>query len=231
MRAATYRVQLHAGFTFDDVAAITGYLADLGVSHLYCSPYLQAAAGSTHGYDVTDHSRLNAELGGADGHRRMVKQLAQAGLGQVLDIVPNHMALRANPWWWDVLENGPSSRYARYFDIDWDPPQRKLTATVLMPVLADHYGRVLEAGELSVERRGGSFIVRYHEHEAPVSPRTLDGLLGRAAERAGSAELARLAAAHGGAAARDPGRPCSLPSGTRARRSCANGWTSSAGPG
>ncbi len=197
MRAATYRVQLHAGFTFDDAAAITGYLADLGVSHLYCSPYLQAAAGSTHGYDVTDHSRLSAELGGADGHGRMAKHLAQAGLGQILDIVPNHMALRANPWWWDVLENGPSSRYARYFDIDWDPPQRKLTATVLMPVLADHYGRVLEAGELSVERRGGSFVVRYHEHEAPVSPRTLDGLLGRAAERAGSAELARLAAAHG----------------------------------
>ena len=126
----------------------------------------------------------------------MARQLAQAGLGQILDIVPNHMALRANPWWWDVLENGPSSRYARYFDIDWDPPQRKLTATVLMPVLGDHYGRVLEAGELSVERRGGSFIVRYHEHEAPVSPRTLDGLLGLAAQRAGSAELARLAAAH-----------------------------------
>jgi (1->4)-alpha-D-glucan 1-alpha-D-glucosylmutase len=199
MRAATYRVQLHAAFTFDDAAAITGYLADLGVSHLYCSPYLQAAPGSTHGYDVTDHSRLNAELGGDDGHRRMVKHLAEAGLGQILDIVPNHMALagRANAWWWDVLENGPSSRYARYFDIDWDPPQRKLTATVLMPVLGDHYGRVLEAGELSVEREGGSFIVCYHEHDAPLSPRTLDGLLARAAQRSGSAELALLAAEYG----------------------------------
>jgi (1->4)-alpha-D-glucan 1-alpha-D-glucosylmutase len=198
MRTATYRVQLHAGFTFDDAAAIAGYLADLGISHLYCSPYLQAVPGSTHGYDVTDHSRLNSELGGEPGHRRLVKQLDDAGLGQVLDIVPNHMALgKTNAWWWDVLENGPSSRYASYFDIDWDPPQRKLTSHVLMPVLGDHYGRVLEAGELAVERRGGSFVVRYHEHEAPLSPRTVDDLLGRAARRAGSAELASLARAHG----------------------------------
>jgi len=198
-RAATYRVQLHAGFTFDDAAAITGYLAALGVSHLYCSPYLQAAEGSTHGYDVVDHGQLNTELGGADGHRRLGERLASAGLGEVLDIVPNHMALagRVNTWWWDVLENGPSSRYARYFDIDWNPPQRKLVATVLMPVLGDHYGRVLEAGELVVERQAGSFTVRYHEHEAPISPRTLDGLLSKAAARAGSAELASLAAAFG----------------------------------
>ena len=120
LRAATYRVQLHAGFTFDDAAAITGYLAALGVSQLYCSPYLQAAPGSMHGYDVVDHGRLNSELGGAPAHGRLVQSLAGAGLGQVLDIVPNHMALagRANAWWWDVLENGPSSRYASYFDID-----------------------------------------------------------------------------------------------------------------
>src|SRR5215467_12494730 len=103
MRTATYRVQLHPGFTFDDAAAIADYLADLGVSHMYCSPYLQPASGSTHGYDITDHSRLNEELGGHAGHRRLVKHLANAGLRQVLDIVPNHMALgRANAWWWDV---------------------------------------------------------------------------------------------------------------------------------
>src|ERR1700752_1816205 len=197
MRIATYRVQLHAGFTFGDAAAVAPYLADLGVSHLYCSPYLQAAPGSTHGYDVTDHSRLNTELGGAAGHAEMTRQLARAGLGQVLDIVPNHMGLPGNAWWWDVLENGPSSRYATYFDIDWDPPQRKLTATVLMPVLADQYGRVLEAGEISVERRGGAFVVRYYEHVAPVSPRTLDELLSRAARRAGSPQLEALAHAHG----------------------------------
>src|SRR5438874_9013474 len=108
-RIATYRVQLHAGFTFDDAAAITGYLADLGISHLYCSPYLQAAPGSTHGYDVVDHQQLNQELGGAAAHGRMTEALRAAGLSQVLDIVPNHMAIagRANAWWWDVLENGP----------------------------------------------------------------------------------------------------------------------------
>jgi (1->4)-alpha-D-glucan 1-alpha-D-glucosylmutase len=196
-RAATYRVQLHAGFTFDDAAAVTGYLAELGVSHLYCSPVLQAAAGSTHGYDVVDHGRLNGELGGAAGYRRLAAQLTSNNLGEVLDIVPNHMALagRANAWWWDVLENGPSSVYAGHFDIDWDPPQHKLAETVLMPVLGDQYGRVLEAGEIVLERQGGSFTVRYYEHEAPISPRTLGGLLGKAASRAGSEELASLALA------------------------------------
>jgi (1->4)-alpha-D-glucan 1-alpha-D-glucosylmutase len=203
-RAATYRVQLQAGFTFDDAAQIVGYLAELGISQLYCSPFLQAAPGSTHGYDVVDHSHLNAELGGAQGHARLSAALAEAGLGQVADIVPNHMALagRANAWWWDVLENGPSSRYAHYFDIDWDPPQRKLTAHVLMPVLGDHYGRVLEAGELTIHRDGGSLTVRYFEHEAPLSPRSLDDLLARAADRAGddpegAGQLAEIAAALG----------------------------------
>jgi (1->4)-alpha-D-glucan 1-alpha-D-glucosylmutase len=193
---ATYRLQLHAGFTFDDVAAVSGYLADLGVSHVYLSPCLQAARGSTTGYDVVDYSRLSELLGGAAGYDRMTRQLAAAGLGQLLDIVPNHMALagRANAWWWDVLENGPSSRYASYFDIDWDPPERKLTATVLMPVLGDRYGRVLEAGELAVRRDGGSFVVSYHEHEAPLSPRTLDELIARAAASAQSPELKQLAA-------------------------------------
>ena len=196
---ATYRVQLNAGFTFDDAAAAVPYLADLGVSHLYCSPYLQAAAGSTHGYDVVDHRRLNEELGGAGGHRRLMEALASAGMGHVLDIVPNHMAIagRENAWWWDVLEDGPSSRYAAHFDIDWDPPERRLTTKVLVPILGDHYGRVLEAGELTLERDGGSVTVRYHDAEAPVSPRTLDDLLARAAERTASDELASLATAFG----------------------------------
>ncbi|HEY2550894.1 MAG TPA: malto-oligosyltrehalose synthase [Streptosporangiaceae bacterium] len=195
-RAATYRVQLHGGFTFDDAAAVTGYLAELGITHLYCSPVLQAAAGSTHGYDVTSHSALNEELGGADGFGRLRRRLAETGLRLMLDIVPNHMALagRANAWWWDVLENGPSSPFARYFDIDWDPPQRKLAATVLMPVLDDQYGRILEAGELSVQRGDGSFTVFYRDHEVPVSPRTLGELLTKAAAAAGSSELASLAA-------------------------------------
>jgi (1->4)-alpha-D-glucan 1-alpha-D-glucosylmutase len=207
---ATYRVQLHAGFTFDDAAAIVPYLADLGISHLYCSPYLQAVAGSTHGYDVVDHQRLNEELGGREAFDRLTAALRAHGMGQVLDIVPNHMATagRANRWWWDVLENGPASRYAGFFDIDWDPPERKLIAQVLVPVLGDHYGRVLENGELVLLRGGGmpgvggseagSFTVRYHEHELPVSPRSLDDVLARAAARLDDhPELASLANAFG----------------------------------
>ncbi|HEX7275954.1 MAG TPA: alpha-amylase family glycosyl hydrolase, partial [Acidimicrobiales bacterium] len=194
---ATYRLQLHAGFTFDDAVEIVDYLADLGVSHAYLSPILQAAAGSTHGYDVVDHSRVNAELGGEAGHQRLSEALARRGLGQVVDIVPNHMAIgEANAWWWDVLENGESSRWAAAFDIDWDTDGAS-HQKVLLPFLGDHYGRVLEAGELRLDRDGGSFVVRYFDHLVPVSPRTLDELLGRTAERFGSDELASLAVALG----------------------------------
>ncbi len=179
---STYRIQLRPGFGFDQVAALAPYLASLGVSHLYASPSLQAAPGSTHGYDVVDPTRPNSELGGPEAHRRMCEALGAAGLGVVLDIVPNHMAIGGpeNAWWWDVLENGPSSVYASYFDVDWDPPEAKLRNTVLLPILADHYGRVLDAGELSVERQGGSFCVRYGERLVPVAPPTLDALLERA---------------------------------------------------
>jgi (1->4)-alpha-D-glucan 1-alpha-D-glucosylmutase len=189
---ATYRIQLHPGFGFTDAAAITDYLAELGISHLYCSPYLQAAAGSTHGYDVVNPQQVNRELGGPDGHARLCAALEKVGLKQVLDIVPNHMAIggRENPWWWDVLENGPSSRYAGFFDVDWDPPEAKLRNTVLLPVLGDHYGRVLENGELALRREGGQFIVRYHDHVFPVSPRSLDELITDAARRCDSDDLA-----------------------------------------
>ena len=182
-RIATYRVQLRPGFGFSEAAAIAGYLAALGVSHLYSSPSLQAAAGSLHGYDVVDPGRLNAELGGAAGHARLTARLAELGLGQVLDIVPNHMAVggRANAWWWDVLEHGAESRYADYFDIDWDPPQPELAGLVLVPALGDHYGRVLEAGELTVRVQGQEASLHYHEHELPLARRTLDGLTAAAA--------------------------------------------------
>ncbi|HVF14228.1 MAG TPA: alpha-amylase family glycosyl hydrolase, partial [Acidimicrobiales bacterium] len=110
---ATYRLQLHSGFTFDHAAEIVDYLAELGVSHVYLSPILQAAPGSTHGYDVVDHSRINVELGGEAAYDRMSGALSERRMGQVLDIVPNHMAIGiANVWWWDVLENGPASRWA-----------------------------------------------------------------------------------------------------------------------
>ena len=191
---STYRIQLQPAFGFDDVSAIAPYLHRLGVSHLYSSPSLQAAAGSTHGYDVIDHSRVNAELGGEEGHERMCATLGANELGQVLDIVPNHMAIvGGNRWWWDVLENGPSSQYASYFDVDWDPPEAKLRNTVLMPILGDHYGRVLEAGELKLQRDGGGFTVHYYEHVLPVAPRSLDDLLAAAARRCRSMELESLA--------------------------------------
>ena len=192
---ATYRVQLHAGFPFSAAAELVPYLVRLGVTHLYCSPILQAAPGSTHGYDVVDHSRVSDDLGGREGLTALREALDAAGLGLVVDVVPNHMATagRANLWWWDVLENGPASLRARWFDIDWDPPEAKLRQRVLVPVLGDHYGRVLEAGEIRLRREGGSFVVAYHDHELPVSPRTVDELLADAAARSGRSELSGLA--------------------------------------
>lgn len=192
---ATYRIQLHGGFGFPAAAAIADYLAYLGVSHVYCSPYLQAVPGSTHGYDVINHQQVNTELGGVKAHAQFCQTLQRHRLGQILDIVPNHMAMvgRENPWWWDVLENGPSSRYAYYFDVEWDHPEAKLRNTVLLPVLGDHYGRVLEKRELRLERESGRFIIRYHDQVFPVSPRSLDTLLAKAAQQCGSDDLGFIA--------------------------------------
>ncbi len=182
---ATYRVQLQPAFTFDDAAAIAPYLARLGVSHLYCSPYLQAAPGSTHGYDVVDPERINAELGGADGHRRLTAALAAAGLGHILDVVPNHMAAlpRYNPWWWDVLEHGRDGPYASYFDIDWGPPERRMRGVILLPVLGDRYGVVLGSGELRIVEHDGGHALAYHDHLFPLAPGSLDGIDVSRAER------------------------------------------------
>jgi (1->4)-alpha-D-glucan 1-alpha-D-glucosylmutase len=195
---ATYRLQLHPGFGFDAAAAVAGYLADLGVTHAYLSPVLQAAPGSTHGYDVVDHSRPSEALGGAAGHERLVAALRAAGLGQVLDIVPNHMAITGpeNRWWWDVLEHGQSSPWAGHFDVTWDPPEEKLRNTVLMPILGDHYGRVLDRGEVTIERDGARFVVRYFDHVLPVAPRSLAGLLADAAARAADDDLDYVARAY-----------------------------------
>jgi (1->4)-alpha-D-glucan 1-alpha-D-glucosylmutase len=172
---ATYRVQLNSDFTFDDAAAVVPYLARLGISHLYCSPYLQAASGSTHGYDVTDHARVSDELGGAAAHERMCAALEAADMGHVLDVVPNHMAVSdsSNAWWWDVLKHGPQSSYARYFDIDWDPPEAALRRNLLVPILGDHYGRVLEAGELRLAEEERGVVLRYYDHVLPIAPGSL----------------------------------------------------------
>ena len=197
---ATYRVQMRAEFGFDDAAAIADYLHDLGVTHFYASPYLQAGKGSTHGYDVLDHSKPNAELGGPEAHARLCQALGSAELGQILDIVPNHMSIASpqqNKWWWDVLENGQSSRYAGYFDVDWHPVEAKLRDTVLMPILGDHYGREVEAGHVQLSRTGGGFAFHYFDHSMPVAPRSLNDLLNEAAREAGSDELAFLADSFG----------------------------------
>ncbi len=178
---STYRLQLHKGFTFDDAAAIAGYLHDLGISHVYSSPYLQAAPGSMHGYDVVSHQKVNAELGGEQAHRNFSITLGENGLGQILDIVPNHMAIgRENRFWWDVLENGASSRYASFFDIDWHPSERRLRNKVLVPVLGDLFGRVLEAGGIKVVRESPTFLVQAASQGFPASPQSIAILLSRA---------------------------------------------------
>jgi (1->4)-alpha-D-glucan 1-alpha-D-glucosylmutase len=187
---STYRLQLHREFTFDDAAAIVEYLKTLGVTHVYCSPYLQAAPGSMHGYDVVDHRRVNEELGGTQAHERFCKRLEKCGLGQVLDIVPNHMSLGAeNKYWWDVLENGTNSRYASFFDIDWNSSEERLRDKVLVPVLAEQYGRALSAGKVVVKRKGARFTVEAAGQTFPVSPGSLSMILGKAAEYAKSDAL------------------------------------------
>lgn len=176
--ACTYRLQLSRDFPFAAAAACAGYLASLGVTHLYCSPFLQAAPGSTHGYDVVDPTRINDELGGEDGFRSLLAVLEQHGLKLLMDIVPNHMATAGpfNRRWWDILEHGRSSRYAGHFDIDWEPAMSNVKGKVLLGVLADRYGRELEAGSLTLERRGPDVVVRYHDQVFPISSESLEGV-------------------------------------------------------
>jgi (1->4)-alpha-D-glucan 1-alpha-D-glucosylmutase len=179
---ATYRVQLHGEFTFRDVTRLVAYLADLGVSHVYCSPYLRARAGSKHGYDIIDHESFNPEIGTREDFDAFVAELSRHGMSQVMDLVPNHMGVLAadNAWWQDVLENGPASALAEFFDIDWNPPSEHLANRVLLPVLGDHYGIELAAGHLVLgyEAASGAFAVRYFEHRLPIDPREYPRILG-----------------------------------------------------
>lgn len=172
---ATYRLQFNHQFTFNDAARIVPYLARLGISHVYASPILKARPGSMHGYDVVDHSQLNPELGSREDFDRLVRTLHEQGLGLIVDIVPNHLGIMGNDneWWLDVLENGPAARYASHFDIDWRPDRGSMRDRILVPVLGDSYGVVLERGELQIEfdATAGSFSVRYHEHRMPIDPR------------------------------------------------------------
>jgi len=182
---ATYRLQIHGGFGFAAAAELVPYLAQLGVSHCYFSPYLQARPGSTHGYDVIAHDRLNPELGSREGYERLCDTLDAHGMGQILDMVPNHVGVMGaeNRWWQDVLENGPASRYADYFDIDWQPLRQEIRGKVLLPVLGDHYGDVLDSGALVLVFASGAFRVEYYEHHFPVDPGEYPQILGPGLDR------------------------------------------------
>jgi (1->4)-alpha-D-glucan 1-alpha-D-glucosylmutase len=170
---STYRLQLHAGFPLTAARDIVPYLSALGVSTCYTSPYLTAVPGSTHGYDVLDHNEINPELGGIDALDGLRTALTTHGLGHVADFVPNHMGIggRRNARWSDVLENGPSSPASDFFDIEWAPNNEELHAKLLLPILGDQYGRVLERGELVVVFAEGSLTLRYGDNELPINPR------------------------------------------------------------
>ena len=184
--SATYRLQFHKGFTFADASALADYLGELGISHVYASPYFHASPGSTHGYDINDHSALNPEIGSGDDYQRYVEALKRNGLGQIVDFVPNHMGIGpSNPYWMDVLENGRASKYAQFFDIDWFPLKEELADKVLLPILGDQYGRILEKGDLKLNHLDGTFFFTYFETRLPIDPRSYGAILKKALEMAG----------------------------------------------
>ena len=186
--ASTYRLQFNRQFTFAQARDLVPYLHALGITDCYASPYFQARAESLHGYDITDHNKLNTAIGSRDEYDQWIAALHAHGMGQVLDFVPNHMGVGEplNHWWADVLENGLSSAYAPYFDIEWNPLKSDLRGKVLLPVLGDQYGRVLERGELKVRFEAGSCYLNYYDRELPIAPGTyrhiLEIALGQLAE-------------------------------------------------
>jgi len=240
---ATYRVQLHAGFDFDAAAAIVPYLARLGISHLYTSPITMARPGSLHGYDVVDHARVNPELGGEAGLERLHGALRAAGMGLLVDFVPNHMGVGGahNPYWLDVLEWGRESRYSHWMDIDWRPAEETLVGKLLVPFLGAPYGEVLESGQLQVrlDAADGSYSVWYHEHRFPVCPRSYGLILARAtapdlgralalAERAQDAEP-REAVTAGRVLKDELARIAATPAGREGLETAAAAFSASAG--
>jgi (1->4)-alpha-D-glucan 1-alpha-D-glucosylmutase len=181
---ATYRLQLNREFTFVQAKAIVPYLSALGISHCYISPILKARPGSMHGYDIVDHNSLNPEIGSPEDFDAFVSALHEHDMGLILDIVPNHMGVMGsdNAWWMDVLENGEASAYACFFDIDWHPLKDELQSKVLVPVLHDHYGAVLESGELKLgfHPERGEFDISYRNHRFPLNPKVYPRILQRA---------------------------------------------------
>ena len=169
---ATMRLQFHRGFTFADAQSLAPYFAELGISHIYASPILAARPGSMHGYDVIDPTRINPDIGGEREYCRFVEVLRRHELGMIVDIVPNHMAIgNGNAWWMDVLIKGQDSGYAKYFDIDWSPPNAALRGKILLPVLSRPYGETLAAGEITLarDRERGAFVICYCDQVFPVA--------------------------------------------------------------
>ncbi len=176
---STYRLQFNASFTFQDASRILPYLSQLGITDCYASPYLKAAPGSTHGYDVVDPTELNPEIGTEADYQAFIQTLHHYGMGHILDVVPNHMGIAGstNLWWQDVLENGPSSRYATFFDIDWTPVKPELENKVLLPILGDQYGIVLENQEITLNYDDGQFFLLYYDNRLPIDPCTWNTIL------------------------------------------------------
>ena len=176
---ATYRLQLHRAFTFADAMRAVPYLHALGITDCYLSPISKAAPGSEHGYDVIDPVVVNPELGSEKDFDDFVREVQARGMGLVLDVVPNHMGIAGtlNRWWRDVLENGPTSRYATAFDIDWHPIKRELENKVLLPILGDQYGAVLENQEMELVYEDRAFLLRYGDHHLPLAPKTWTRIL------------------------------------------------------
>lgn len=178
---ATYRLQFSKQFTFAEATRHIPYLRRLGISHCYASPYLKACPGSGHGYDIVDHSEINPEIGSYEDFERFIAELQNNGMGLIADIVPNHMAIMgsSNAWWMDVLENGQSSSYASFFDIDWYPVKKTLQNKILLPVLSSHYGNTLEQQELQLtfDAGLGEFSVNYYQHRCPIDPQTYSFIL------------------------------------------------------
>jgi (1->4)-alpha-D-glucan 1-alpha-D-glucosylmutase len=181
---STYRLQFNPSFTFLDAMKLVAYLNDLGITDIYASPCFKARKGSTHGYDITDPNTLNPELGGDKDFNGLATELKKYGMGFILDIVPNHMCIedKDNLWWMDVLENGPCSSYANFFDIDWHPVKPELENKLLIPVLGDQYGSVLENQELNLVFEQGAFFVYYYEYKFPALPETYIDILNHVIE-------------------------------------------------
>ncbi|MBF6569916.1 MAG: malto-oligosyltrehalose synthase [Candidatus Binataceae bacterium] len=177
--SSTYRLQLNSSFTLAQATGILDYLHSLGIGDCYISPIVQSRHDSVHGYDVVDHGVVNPELGGEQAFRSFAAKAHALGIGILVDTVPNHMCIAdsSNRWWFDVLENGPGSPYAAYFDIDWNPPKPELTNRVLLPVLGDQYGRVLENQEITVFYEEGEFRARYYQLNLPLAPQTWIAIL------------------------------------------------------